>query len=194
MSICRQGEVHEEKFPRLVTRGPEQVLRKCHLAERGEGMTKRALSGRFGRQLQQNVIFTASFYSQHWSLFSAGTASLSTAGSWRCLIRDIILQHLLPSSLLVLPTKRWEAPTPLFYSSLETARALLTSWTSLGPLSYFKLSLVANMWFSVSRSFVFNVMSLLLNFIVKSNTSLAKNDKLYGYLKKGMNDVLTIQS
>lgn len=53
---------------------------------------------------------------------------------------------------------------------------------------------MANMWFSVSRSFVFNVMSLLLNFIVKSNTSLAKNDKLHGYLKKGMNDILTIQS
>ena len=61
MSTRRQGEAHEEKFPRLVTRGPEQVLRKAHLAEHGEGTTKRAPSGRFERQLQQNVFLQPHF-------------------------------------------------------------------------------------------------------------------------------------
>lgn len=61
MTTRRQGEDHEEQFPRLVTRGPEQVLRKGHLTERGEGMTKRALSGRFGRQLRQNVFLQPHF-------------------------------------------------------------------------------------------------------------------------------------
>lgn len=49
------------EFSRLVTRGPEQVLRKGHLAEHGEGTTKRAPSGRFERQRQQNVFLQPHF-------------------------------------------------------------------------------------------------------------------------------------
>ena len=127
----RQGkEAHGERDSQRNSPGPEQVLRKCPLAERGVWVTKQAHSGRFGRDRQQKCIFTVSFYSQPWRFFSLkGHQSPSTSSPGNALPGPLSCSISFLSSLLLFPANKMRNSNFITLQWLKKAGALLSSWT-----------------------------------------------------------------